>query len=64
MDARFWRWQVPQVSMTVSLASWFFAEISSMTLWQLVQATSRASWVLPFQKTRLGGRGPSTLRRS
>src|SRR3990172_23754 len=36
----------------VSLASWALGETASITLWQLVQATSRDSWLLPFQKIR------------
>src|SRR5262249_52117034 len=51
--AIFWTWQVPQVSVTVSLTSWYFGETSSMTLWQFVHATSRDSWALPAQKIRL-----------
>src|SRR5512143_571939 len=50
--ARFCRWQVPQVSITVSLASWWRGETFSMTLWQFVQATSRDSCALPCQKMR------------
>ena len=50
--ARFWRWQLPQVSITVSLASWWRGETLSMTLWQLVQGTSRDSCALPCQKRR------------
>ena len=50
--ARFWRWQEPHVSITVGFASADRGETSSMTLWQLVHATSRDSWALPFQKRR------------
>src|SRR5215510_6961029 len=50
--ARFCRWQVLQVSMIVSLTSWFFGDTSFMMVWQLVHATSRDSWELPFQKRR------------
>ena len=43
---------MPQVSISVSLASWWRGETSSMTLWQLVHATSRDSCALPCQKRR------------
>ena len=51
--ARFWMWHVPHVSISVTLAIWFLGETSSMTLWQFVQATSRDSCALPFQKIRV-----------
>src|SRR5438093_829459 len=42
---------MPQVSISVALASWCRGDTSSMILWQLVQATLRASWELPCQKS-------------
>src|SRR5689334_15784477 len=42
-----WHW--PHVSMTVSRASWAVAVVFSMIRWQFVHATSRDSWLLPFQ---------------
>lgn len=47
--AAFCAWHVPHVSISVGRLSWLFAETFVITVWQLVHATSRDSWALPFQ---------------
>src|SRR2546427_308770 len=50
--ARFWRWHVPHVSISLTLARLFAGETLSITRWQLVHATSLPACALPAQNRR------------
>ena len=42
-----WHWK--HVSISATVLSWNLGDTTFMMVWQLVQATARVSWVLPFQ---------------
>src|ERR1043165_6083395 len=51
ISARLFLWHWAQVSISIAVLRFAFRETLAITVWQLVQATSRVSCVLPFQCT-------------